>query len=68
VVETNHYYQWYLVTLDEGHSVAGDIVEVKLFVLLETTIQYNMAVDEVVLFRGVVVVKNIFPKNTNVLS
>jgi len=31
VVETNHYYQWYLDTLDEGHSVAGDIVEVKLF-------------------------------------
>jgi hypothetical protein len=38
VVETNHYYQCYLDTLDEGHSVAGDIAQAKLFVLLETTI------------------------------
>jgi len=42
VVETNHYYQCYLDALDEGHSVAGDIAEAKLFVLLETTIhQWN---------------------------
>ena len=38
VVETNHYYQCYLGTLDKGHSAAGDIAEAKLFVLLETTI------------------------------
>jgi len=42
VVETNHYYQCYLDALDEGHFVAGDIAEAKLFVLLETTIhQWN---------------------------
>jgi hypothetical protein len=34
VVETNHYYQCYLDTVDEGHSVAGDVAEAKLFVLL----------------------------------
>jgi len=38
VVETNNYYQCYIDTRDEGHSVAGDIAEAKLFVLLETTI------------------------------
>ena len=40
VVETNRSYQCYLDSLDEGHSVAADIAETKLFVLLEITIQH----------------------------
>lgn len=32
VVETNHSYQCYLDSLDEGHSVGADIAETKLFV------------------------------------